>query len=260
MNGHSASNEAGSARPQGQRLLGVLGGMSWTSSAHSYELLNREVAARLGGLHSARLLMHSVDFAVIEAMQRQDDWTAAGRLLGEAGAGLRAAGASALMLATNTMHRVAEAIEAHSGLRLLHIVDATAEALKSAGLQRVGLLATGYTMAAGSFFHQRMQRHGIELLTPAPGDAAEVHRVIYEELCRNALLDASRQRYERIVADMAEAGAQGVILGCTEVGLLLDAAAAARSPLPLFDSTVLQARAAVDWMLADMAASDTTKP
>ncbi|MDT9000069.1 amino acid racemase [Paucibacter sp. APW11] len=232
------------------RLLGVLGGMSWESSAHLYALLNREVAARLGGLHSARLLMHSVDFATIERCQRTDDWAAAARLLTEAAAGLKAGGAEALLLATNTMHRVAEQIEAESGLSLLHIVDATAAALRARGFSRVGLLATGYTMAAGSFYHQRMQRHGIELLTPSADDRAEVHRIIYEELCRGQVLPASRQRYQAIVAALAAEGAQAAILGCTEIGLLLDASAQASSPIPLFDSTVLQAQAAVEWMLS----------
>ncbi|WIV98492.1 aspartate/glutamate racemase family protein [Kinneretia aquatilis] len=231
------------------KLLGILGGMSWESSAHLYALLNREVAARLGGLHSARLVMHSVDFAEIEAMQARGDWAAAARLLGAAGAGLKAAGAQALLLATNTMHKVADELQAQAGLPLLHIVDATAAALQAQGLRRVGLLATRYTMAADSFYQQRMARHGIELLTPPTEAAAEVHRIIYDELCRGQLNASSRAQYLDCVAELAARGAEGVILGCTEVGLLLDDAARALSPLPFFDSTVLQARAAVDWML-----------
>jgi aspartate racemase len=232
------------------KLLGILGGMSWESSAHLYALLNREVAARLGGLHSARLLMHSVDFAEIEALQQRGDWAAAARLLGEAAAGLKAGGAQALLLATNTMHKVADEVQAQAGLPLLHIVDATAAALQAQGLRRVGLLATRYTMASDSFYQKRMAGHGMELLTPPATAAEEVNRVIYEELCRGQLRPQSRAHYLACVEEMAARGAQGVILGCTEVGLLLDADAQRLSPLPFFDSTVLQARAAVDWMLA----------
>lgn len=231
------------------RLLGVLGGMSWESSAHLYALLNRGVAARLGGLHSAPLLMHSVDFADIEARQRAGDWAGAAALLGAAGAGLKAAGAAALLLATNTMHRVADEIESAAGLPLLHIVDATALALRKQGIRRAGLLATRYTMELGSFYHQRMQqRHGIELLTPDAARAGEVNRIIYEQLCRGQILPASRRLYLDAVRALAERGAQAVILGCTEIGLLLDASAQPLSPLPFFDSTALQAQAAVDWI------------
>ncbi|WIT13799.1 aspartate/glutamate racemase family protein [Paucibacter sediminis] len=230
------------------RLLGVLGGMSWESSAHLYALLNRGVATRLGGLHSAPVLMHSVDFADIEARQRAGDWVGAAALLGAAGAGLKAAGAEGLLLATNTMHRVADAIEAAAGLPLLHIVDATALALRAQGIRRAGLLATRYTMEPGSFYHLRMQRHGIELLTPAAAQADEVNRIIYEQLCRGQILPASRQLYLEAVRALAGRGAQAVILGCTEIGLLLDASAQPLSPLPFFDSTALQAQAAVDWI------------
>lgn len=231
------------------RLLGVLGGMSWESSAHLYKLLNQGVAARLGGLHSARLLMHSVDFAEIEALQRSGDWAAAGELLGRAGAGLKAAGAEALLLATNTMHKLAEPIERLSGLKLIHIVDATAAALKAAGIERAGLLATRYTMEQ-AFYRERLAQHGIATLVPALEARDEVHRIIYEELCRGLILPSSRLRYEAAVRALAEVGAQGVILGCTEIGLLLDPAEAAWSPVPLFDSTALQAAAAIDWLLA----------
>jgi aspartate racemase len=230
------------------RLLGVLGGMSWESSAHLYALLNRGVAARLGGLHSAPVLMHSVDFADIEARQRAGDWAGAAALLGAAGAGLRAAGAEALLLATNTMHRVADEIEAAAGLPLLHIVDATALVLRAQGIRRAGLLATRYTMEPGSFYHLRMQRHGIELLTPEAAQADEVNRIIYEQLCRGQILPASRQLYLDAVRTLAGRGAQAVILGCTEIGLLLDAGAQPHSALPFFDSTALQAQAAVDWI------------
>lgn len=231
------------------RTLGILGGMSWESSAHLYKLLNQEVAARLGGLHSARLILHSVDFAEIEALQRSGDWVAAGELLGHAGAGLKAAGAEALLLATNTMHKLAEPIERLSGLRLIHIVDATAQALRAAGVRRAGLLATRYTMEQ-AFYRERMAQQGIETLVPELDERDEVHRIIYEELCRGLILPSSKLRYQAAVRALAERGAEGVILGCTEIGLLLDPLDAQWSPVPLFDSTVLQARAAVDWMLA----------
>ncbi len=229
------------------KTLGILGGMSWESTAHLYKLLNRDVAARLGGLHSADLLLRSVDFAEIEALQRAGDWAAAGQMLGEAGRGLKAAGAQGLLIATNTMHKVADEVERLSGLPLIHIVDATAAALKAAGVKRAGLLATRYTMEQ-DFYRGRMQdRHGIELLVPEQADRDEVHRVIFEELCRGQVLEGSRVRHQRIVSEMGAAGAEGVILGCTEICLLLDPSA--DSQTPLFDGTALHAKAAVDWML-----------
>jgi aspartate racemase len=229
------------------KTLGILGGMSWESTAHLYKLLNRDVAARLGGLHSADLLLRSVDFAEIEALQRAGDWAAAGQMLGLAGRGLKAAGAQGLLIATNTMHKVADEVERLSGLPLIHIVDATAAALRGAGVKRAGLLATRYTMEQ-DFYRGRMQdRHGIELILPDPEDRDEVHRIIFEELCRGQILASSRARYQRIVSEMGAAGAEGVILGCTEICLLLDPSA--DSQTPLFDGTALHAKAAVDWML-----------
>lgn len=230
------------------RTLGILGGMSWESTAHLYQLLNQGMAARLGGLHSARLVLHSVDFAEIEALQRSGDWAAAAAQLGEAGAGLKAAGAEALLIATNTMHKVANEIEAASGLPLIHIVDATAAALQVAGVRRAGLLATRYTMEQDFYRGRMRERHGIELLTPDAVGRAEVHRVIYEELCRGRVLDASRAFFEAQITTLAAAGAEGLILGCTEVCLLLDPRRP--SALPLFDSTSLHAQAALDWALA----------
>ncbi|MCE4537166.1 aspartate/glutamate racemase family protein [Pelomonas sp. P7] len=229
------------------KTLGVLGGMSWESTQHLYALLNRGVAARLGGLHSARLVLHSVDFAPVAALQAAGDWVEAARLLGEAAAGLRRAGAEALLIATNTMHRVAAEVERAAGLPVLHIVDATAEALRAAGVRRAGLLATRFTMEPG-FYRERMrERFGIELIVPDEAGRAEVHRLIYEELCRGRFEPASRERLRGQVAALADRGAQAVVLGCTELGLLLPADSPAA--LPLFDSTEIHARAAVDWML-----------
>lgn len=230
------------------KVLGILGGMSWESTAHLYKLLNQDVAARLGGLHSANLLLRSVDFAAIEVLQRAGYWTAAAQLLGHAGSGLRAAGAQGLMMATNTMHKVADQIERLSGLPLIHIVDATAAALKEAGVSQAGLLATRYTMEEDFYIGRMRDRHGITLLTPDPPGRDEVHRIIYEELCLGRIHARSHDFYRQQVLALAAQGAQAVILGCTEICLLLDPADTT-GPVPLFDSTALHARAAVDWML-----------
>lgn len=229
------------------RTLGILGGMSWESTQHLYALINRGVAARLGGLHSAQLLLHSVDFAQIVALQSAGDWATAARLLGEAGAGLKRAGAEALLIATNTMHLVATEVERAAGLPVLHIVDMTAEALSAAGVRRAGLLATRFTMEHGFYRDRMRERFGIDIITPDEAGRAEVHRLIYEELCRGRFEPASRELLRAQVAQLADRGAQAAILGCTELGLSLPAGSAAA--LPLFDSTELQARAAVEWML-----------
>ncbi len=229
------------------KTLGILGGMSWESTQHLYALINRGIAARLGGLHSAQLVLHSVDFAPIAAMQSAGDWAEAARVLGDAAAGLKRAGAEALLIATNTMHLVANEVERAAGLPVLHIVDATAEALRAAGVKRAGLLATRFTMEQG-FYRERMwERFGIEVITPDEAGRTEVHRLIYEELCRGRFESASREALRSQVAALADRGAQAAILGCTELGLLLPAESAAA--LPLFDSTDLQARSAVAWML-----------
>lgn len=229
------------------KTLGILGGMSWESTQHLYALINLDVAARLGGLHSAQLVLHSVDFAPIAAQQAAGDWAGAARVLGEAAAGLRRAGAEALLIATNTMHRVAAEVEQAAGLPVLHIVDSTADALRAAGVKRAGLLATRFTMEQAFYRERLWQRHGIEAITPDEAGRAEVHRLIYEELCRGRFEAASREWLRDAVGRLADRGAQAVILGCTELGLLLPAGSAAA--VPLFDSTELQARAAVDWML-----------
>ena len=231
------------------RCLGLLGGMSWESTASYYRLLNQGVAARLGGLHSAALLMHSVDFAPVAAAQTAGRWDELAEQLTGAACGLRLAGAGALVLATNTMHRLADRIEAGSGLPLLHIADATGAAVRGAGLSRVALLGTRYTMEDGAIVADRLRRrYGLRVDTPVEADRDTVHRVIYDELCRGRLEAASRRAYVDIIERLACQGAEGVILGCTEIGLLIDAGC---SPLPVFDSTALHAAAAVDWMLAE---------
>ena len=229
------------------RVLGILGGMSWESTAVYYRLLNQGVAQRLGGLHSAKLLLHSVDFAPIAALQAAGDWDQAADVLSHAAQGLRRAGALGLLLATNTMHLVAHRIEAAAGLPLLHIADATGVALQAAGLQRVALLGTRFTMEDERIVRARLQqRFGLVVSVPGAAEQALMHRVIYEELCRGTVAATSRDAVVAIIESQRQQGAQAVILGCTEIGLLIDASC---SPLPVFDSTVLHAAAAVDWML-----------
>ncbi|MFG6467554.1 aspartate/glutamate racemase family protein [Roseateles sp. BYS87W] len=229
------------------KTLGVLGGMSWESTQHLYALLNRGVAQRLGGLHSAQLVLHSVDFAAVAALQSAGDWAGAAQRLGAAAAGLQRAGAEALVLATNTMHRVAAEVEQAAGLPVLHIVDATGDALRAAGVRRAGLLATQYTMEPGFYRDRFRTRFDIDTVVPDEAGRAWVHRLIYDELCQGRLEAASREGLRQQVTALAERGCQAVILGCTELGLLLPAGSPAA--VPLFDTTELQARAAVDWML-----------
>jgi aspartate racemase len=228
------------------RLLGVLGGMSWTSTEVYYRLLNTGVASRLGGMHSARLLVHSVDFDEIAALQHAGDWEATTEILAEAARGLAAAGAEGLLLATNTMHKVADPVEQAAGLPLLHIADGTADAVIGAGLSRVGLLATAFTMEE-PFYVDRLARHGVEAIVPEAADRADVHRIIYDELVRDVVRTTSRERYREVMAALVARGAEGIILGCTEIGLLVGAA---DTTVPTFDTAALHAAAAVDWMLA----------
>jgi aspartate racemase len=229
------------------RLLGVLGGMSWTSTAEYYRLLNHGVASRLGGLHSARVLLHSVDFAPVAAMQHDGDWPGTAAVLVEAAQGLERAGAEGLLLATNTMHKVADEIEAATGIPLLHIADATAARLVADDRRTVGLLATAFTMEQ-DFYTDRLCAHGLEVLVPDADDRRDVHRIIYDELCHDVVRDVSRDRYRQVIGRLAERGAEAVILGCTEITLLVDAG---DSPVPLYDTTAIHAEAAVSWMLGD---------
>ena len=230
------------------KLLGVIGGMSWESTALYYRGLNQRIAQRLGGHHSARLLLWSVDFAGIEALQREGRWDEAGAQMADAARALQSAGAQGLVLAANTMHRVANAIEAATPLPLLHIADPTGEAIRAAGLQRIGLIGTRFTMEQAFYAGRLRERHGLEVITPDADDRATVHRVIYDELCHGRVLDASRETYRRIMERLIERGAQGVILGCTEITMLIGAEDAR---VPLFDTTALHVQAAADWMTAE---------
>lgn len=232
------------------RCLGVIGGMSWESTAVYYRLINEGVAARMGGLHSAPLLVDSVDFAEVARMQTSGDWPAAGRFLARAAAGLEGAGAEALVLATNTMHHVAPAIEGAVGLPLLHIVDSTGSALREARVQRAGLLGTRYTMELPFWRDRLLQGFGVDLVVPEDDDRAVVHRVIYEELCLGRIEAASRTAYADIILRLATQGAEAAILGCTEITLLIEPA---DSPLPVFDTTALHAASAVDFIVGTAA-------
>jgi aspartate racemase len=224
-----------------QKMIGMLGGMSWQSSVEYYRLANELVRERLGGFHSARLVLASVDFATIERLQVEDRWQEAGQLLAEVAIGLEAAGAEVLLLCTNTMHKVADQVQAAVSVPLLHIVDITALAVRAAGLSAVGLLGTAYTMDQ-DFYRDRMARHGVRLLVPAADDRDEVHRVIFEELVLGVVRDESRRAYKDIIMRLVDEGAQGVVLGCTEIELLITAA---DSPVPVFPTTRLHVEAAV---------------
>jgi aspartate racemase len=229
------------------RLIGLLGGMSWESSAQYYRLANELVRERVGGLASARLLLHSVDFAHIERLQAEDRWDEAGRLLATAATGLEAGGAELLVLCTNTMHKVAGAIEDAVSIPLLHIGDVTADAVRAQGVGRVGLLATAYTMEQ-PFLRERLAGHGLTVIVPDAEDRALVHRVIYEELCLGIVAEESRQAYREVIGRLVAAGAEGIILGCTEIELLVHES---DSSVPVFPTTRLHVEAAVDAALRD---------
>ena len=229
------------------RRIGLLGGMSWESSAVYYRLVNEAVRDRFGGLHSADCVLRSVDFAGVEALQRAGAWDAAATLLAGEARALEAAGAELLVLCTNTMHKVADEVAAAvPALEFVHIADATAEAVRAAGLTRVGLLATAYTMEQDFYVGRLRGRHALDVLVPDDAQRGEVHRVIYEELCVGVVRDASRDAYRTTMAALAERGAEAILLGCTEIDLLFGPADA---PVPVFDTTRLHAERAVDLAL-----------
>jgi aspartate racemase len=224
------------------QTIGLLGGMSWESSAEYYRLINERVLERLGGVHSAKILLYSFDFDEIERLQQTNQWDLAGQLLATRARLLEVAGAELLVLCTNTMHRLADAITAAIGIPFLHIADPTAQAIRDASYRRVGLLGTRYTMEA-DFYKERLERAGLEVLIPDRKQRDTVHRVIYEELVIGRILDRSRAAYLDVIDALAAAGAECVILGCTEIGLLVHPN---DTSVPLFDTTVLHARAAAD--------------
>lgn len=230
------------------KMIGLIGGMSWESSSEYYRLLNEGVRAARGPTASAPCLLWSFDFAQIERLQHAGDWAGLTALMTDAARRLEGAGAQALLIATNTMHKMADAVQAAVGVPLLHIADPTAEAVKAAGIRRVGLLGTAFTMEE-DFYRGRLERlHGLEVLTPGRGDRKTVHRIIYEELVAGIVRPQSRTAYRGVIARLIEDGAEGIILGCTEIMLLVRPE---DSVVPLFDTTTLHAAAAVRLTLAD---------
>jgi aspartate racemase len=239
------------------RCIGLLGGMSWASTVEYYGLINRGVAARTGGRHAAKLLMHSVDFAEVAELQHADAWDDAAALLAEAASGLQRRGADAIVICTNTMHRVAPAIEAALGVPLLHIVDPTGRALQAAGVRRAALLGSRYTMEQPFWRDRLAEQFGVEVCVPGEADREIVHRVIHEELYNDEFVPRSRAAYMAVIERMAKDGAEAVIIGCTETGLLIRQVDVT---VPLFDTTVLHADAAVAFALGDVGARPEGRP
>ena len=234
-------------QPASHKTLGIIGGMSWESTQTYYRLINQGIKERLGGLHSAELLIHSIDLEPIATLQAQGEWEELGDIMASSGKRLQAGGADGILIATNTMHKVAEQVQAATNLPLIHIADVTADAIKQQGLTKVALLGTQFTMTE-EFYKQRLISAGLQVLIPDAEARQEIHRVIYEELCQGDLLDSSRQYYTQVIQDLVAQGADGVILGCTEIGLLISQA---DSPIPVFDTTAIHAAAAVDFLLSD---------
>ena len=225
--------------------IGIIGGMSPESTALYYTQINRKVNQRLGKNHSADLLLHSVDFETIVQLQRNSEWEKAGQLLAQSAVMLEKMGTKGLVLATNTMHKVAATIEARCQIPLIHIIDCTASVIKQAGFNKIALLGTAFTMSDG-FYTERMQQFDIQILSPEAEQQAEIHHIIFDELCLNRINPASRDYYLNVIQELKSQGAQGVILGCTEICLLINAD---NCSLPIFDSTEIHTQAAVDFML-----------
>ncbi|MBD3734387.1 MAG: aspartate/glutamate racemase family protein [Sphingopyxis sp.] len=224
------------------KTIGLIGGLSWESSAEYYRLLNRAVRDRLGGLHAANIVLHSLDFAPIAALQAEGDWPALDRAMVEAAAALERSGADLLLICSNTMHRCAGAIEAASALPLIHIADPVTAAIKAAGLSRVGLLGTAFTMEQ-DFYRARMAEAGLDVIVPDEAGRAAVHRVIYDELVQGVIREDSRGAYRQVIAALIDRGAEAIILGCTEIMLLVGPE---DSAVPLFDTLALHVEAAVE--------------
>lgn len=228
------------------RTIGLIGGMSWESSIEYYRIINEITKEKLGGLHSAKSLMYSVDFSEIEVLQHQDRWTEAGEILIDAAKNLENGGADFIVLCTNTMHKVAEGIQANVEIPFLHIADATAQRVKEAGIQNIGLLGTRFTMEDDFYKGRLVENHGLNVSIPETGGREIVHRVIYDELVVGRIEENSRKQYIDIMKQMVSQGVEGVILGCTEIGLLVHQE---DSQVPLFDTTRIHAEAAVEYAL-----------
>lgn len=234
------------------KTIGMIGGMSWESSIEYYRLVNEEVKRQLGGLHSAQCLLYSVDFEEIERYQHQGDWEKATEVMVAAAQRLESGGADFVLICTNTMHKMAQEVQAAIGIPILHIVDAAVKSIKSKGIQKIGLLGTRFTME-GDFYCGRLKEHGLDVVIPNLSDREIVHRVIYQELVLGKTLPASRQEYKRIIKNLQNEGAEGIVLGCTEIGLLVKGE---DETLPIFDTTLLHAQAAVDVALGNIELSD----
>ncbi|MBC3918320.1 aspartate/glutamate racemase family protein [Undibacterium sp. CY18W] len=228
------------------KTIGLIGGMSWESTIPYYRLINETIKEKLGGLHSARIILYSVDFHEIERLQYAGDWDAAGVILAQVSRSLELAGADFLVLCTNTMHKLAASIESAVAIPLFHIADPTAQAIRQAGFGKIGLLGTRFTMEQ-DFYRERLRsQHGLDVLVPALADRGIVHQIIYEELCLGKINATSREHYRRIMAGLIENGAEAIILGCTEISLLVSQEDAS---VPLFDTTAIHARGAAEWAL-----------
>ncbi|HEX3032937.1 MAG TPA: aspartate/glutamate racemase family protein [Bacillota bacterium] len=228
------------------KTIGLLGGMSWESTVSYYRIINNEIKARLGGYHSAKCLLYSVDFAEIEACQRANDWDRTAEILGQAAQSLEQGGAEFLVLCTNTMHNVIDQISQHITMPVLHIADATAARVRQTGLSKVGLLGTKYTMEQ-DFYKSRLIEQGLGVIIPGAADREIVHNIIFDQLCLGSIQDDSRREYLRIIADLVSRGAEGIIMGCTEIGLLVGPD---HTQIPLFDTAAIHALQAVDYALS----------
>ena len=229
------------------RTIGLIGGMSWESTVPYYRIINETVRARLGGLHSARCVLWSFDFQEIETLQHRGNWDELTRRMVDAAKAVERAGAEFLVICTNTMHKMADEVEAAVGIPLLHIADATAGAIRAAGLSKVGLLATRFTMEENFYTGRLSEKHGLEVIIPEQDDREVIHEVIYSELCAGRVNEQSRKKYRAIIGRLVDSGTQGIILGCTEIGLLVRPE---DSPVPLFDTTAIHAQAAVEFALS----------
>jgi len=228
------------------KMIGLIGGMSWESSIEYYRIINETVKAKLGGLHSAKCIMYSVDFAEIEVLQHQGKWHDAAQLLAGAAKGLESGGADFIVICTNTMHKVADDIQTHIHIPILHIADATARRIKDSGIRKIGLLGTRFTMEDAFYKDRLVQKHALDVVTPDPQEREIVHRVIYDELVIGEIRQDSRKQYVDIIERLVRNGAEGIILGCTEIGLLVQAK---DCRVPLFDTARIHAEAAVDFAL-----------
>jgi aspartate racemase len=229
------------------KTIGLIGGVSWYSSVEYYRIINETVAARLGGFHSAQCIMYSVDFAPIDALERQNNWQDMLPILLTAARSVERGGADFMVICSNTTHKMADQIMEHVHIPLLHIADATVRAIQACGFQKVGLLGTNFTMN-GDHIRGRLAKHGLDVITPGPADREIVNRVVYDELCAGQMLPESRAQYVEIIGRLVDAGAQGIILGCTEIGLLIRPE---DSPVPVFDTARIHAEAAAEYALAE---------